>query len=542
MKIGFFGNTNNIPLLIAKTMQQMGHEIIFIVNKPELLNRPESRFSEYDKEYPDWILDYSQFSEWDYLSLDSKIAPVLEVLSSCDALFLNDCGPSLLHLLQRPAIAFLTGSDLTHYADYQTINVRSGSWDKEYKKTYEARLWKHLFLDFIQRQRSGIQLSVAVRYFPPGADPQGEAILTEIGVPNSKRIFQTTTEVECIDPAPQPNNKRVRVYCPVRITWKLPIEPGRSVLDYKGSDIMIRGLGLFYRRTGLTLDIVLMRKGLHIAELEQLIIEENLAEQVTWLNEMSQADYRKEILRSDIILDQFGSSLIGTTGFDAMAFARPVIGNTRPELFADPLPVCQASTPEEVCVQLERLVFNPQEREQVGKTGRKFVEKNVNIKTFAQKCLMLWEASITHSSGMASSTTNYSELLQERNSSVKKVIQEEQRNERKITFPQLMALKGEKNLHTGKLTKGFQQQGKYGWYIALPDLEFFADDTEHPTRSTLLLFENDNLLQPAHALHDDVWNVGGGCYSHWTAVLYFSTSDGSDPNTNGREYKITYSL
>ncbi len=542
MKIGFFGNTNNIPLLIAKAMQQMGHEIILVVNKTELLHRPESRFPEYADEYPEWIVDCSQFSEWDYLSLDPKIAPALEALSSCDALFLNDCGPSLLPLLQRPAISFLTGSDLTYYGDYQTADIRSSSWSEGHKKTFEAKLWKRLFVDFVQRQRDGIRLSVGIRYFPPGAELHGEALLAEIGVPDSKRIFQSTTEVEGIDPAPQPNNKRIRVYCPVRITWKMPIEPGRSTLDYKGSDIMIRGLGLFYRRTGVKLDIVLMRKGLHIAELEKLIVEENIADCVTWLDEMSQTEYRKEIVLSDIILDQFGNSLVGTTGFDAMACARPVIGNMRPEILGDSMPICQARMPDELCAQLERLVFDVQERERVGRAGREYVETHVSIKNFAQECLMLLDASITQLSEMTLHPfASYSYNLQQRHLLFEEVVQQEQQNEQKTNFLKSIALTNGKGLHVEKLSRGFKHQEKYGWYIALPDLESFANDAEHPTRSTLLLFENDNLLQPAHASHD-VWNSGGGCYSHWKEFLYFSTSDGSDPNTNGREYRIMYSL
>ena len=34
---------------------------------------------------------------------------------------------------------------------------------------------------------------------------------------------------------------------------------------------------------------------------------------------------------------------------------------------------------------------------------------------------------------------------------------------------------------------------------------------------------------------------GKGRYSHWGArSLWFSTSDNSDPRTNGREYKVVY--
>jgi len=56
--------------------------------------------------------------------------------------------------------------------------------------------------------------------------------------------------------------------------------------------------------------------------------------------------------------------------------------------------------------------------------------------------------------------------------------------------------------------------------------------------SALTLFEDGRPLGPAHAVHDDIRQLGGGRYSHWGAWLYFSASDGSDPRTNGRIYSF----
>lgn len=58
-------------------------------------------------------------------------------------------------------------------------------------------------------------------------------------------------------------------------------------------------------------------------------------------------------------------------------------------------------------------------------------------------------------------------------------------------------------------------------------------------RSTLRLFENDQELLPAHAPHVEIRAKGGGHWSHWGAnTVYFSTSDNSDPRTNGRVYRV----
>ncbi len=58
-------------------------------------------------------------------------------------------------------------------------------------------------------------------------------------------------------------------------------------------------------------------------------------------------------------------------------------------------------------------------------------------------------------------------------------------------------------------------------------------------RSALVLFEDGKPLGPSRAAHAQIREIGGGRYSHWTReALYFSTSDNTDPRTNGREYAV----
>jgi FkbM family methyltransferase len=62
-----------------------------------------------------------------------------------------------------------------------------------------------------------------------------------------------------------------------------------------------------------------------------------------------------------------------------------------------------------------------------------------------------------------------------------------------------------------------------------------GDSPERSDAPTLLL-EDDRVLGPGHSLHDEIRSAGRGRYSHWRSEIYFSTSDGSDPTTNGRRY------
>jgi hypothetical protein len=63
-----------------------------------------------------------------------------------------------------------------------------------------------------------------------------------------------------------------------------------------------------------------------------------------------------------------------------------------------------------------------------------------------------------------------------------------------------------------------------------------SDTNTSMQRSPLILYEDGKPLGPAHSMHDDISNLGNGRFSHWGTAFFLSTSDNSDPSTNGREY------
>jgi hypothetical protein len=79
---------------------------------------------------------------------------------------------------------------------------------------------------------------------------------------------------------------------------------------------------------------------------------------------------------------------------------------------------------------------------------------------------------------------------------------------------------------------------------SLETLRVTPDYLDHNENSTLVLKENGVPLGPAHGSHQEVADTGQGRYSHWrddnnNEYLYFSTSDNSDPRSNGRQYTAT---
>lgn len=64
---------------------------------------------------------------------------------------------------------------------------------------------------------------------------------------------------------------------------------------------------------------------------------------------------------------------------------------------------------------------------------------------------------------------------------------------------------------------------------------------DRESRSSVTVWENGVQIGPAHQAHKDIRTSGGGRFSYWaTGNLYFSTTDNSDPRTNGRKYEIRW--
>lgn len=72
------------------------------------------------------------------------------------------------------------------------------------------------------------------------------------------------------------------------------------------------------------------------------------------------------------------------------------------------------------------------------------------------------------------------------------------------------------------------------WPLAIP-----TDGGAAGYVATAHVKENGRDLGPAHALHQEIRQIGGGRFSYWNHTLYFSASDNSDPRTNGKFYQVS---
>ena len=84
--------------------------------------------------------------------------------------------------------------------------------------------------------------------------------------------------------------------------------------------------------------------------------------------------------------------------------------------------------------------------------------------------------------------------------------------------------------------RNFRHDQGFGFTVALPKYFPSGNTLEWPRQSSLRLFEDGVELGPRHASVEDVQHLGAGRFTHWGGDIWFSSSDGTDPTTNQREY------
>ena len=86
------------------------------------------------------------------------------------------------------------------------------------------------------------------------------------------------------------------------------------------------------------------------------------------------------------------------------------------------------------------------------------------------------------------------------------------------------------------LTNASRVKG-HSYQVTLPELTSYADTAANAFASPIVILEDGKSLGPPHTVHVDIAKNGNGAFSHWGNSIYFSSSDGTDPTTNGRHYQ-----
>lgn len=415
MRIGFIGNQNNYPFMLARGLRRRGHDVRVVIDQEHPLDRPESRYRDVLYPYPDWIREIPVVQMADVVFHTARWRAALDFVRDCDALVLNKWGYDAATRLPIPAFCLTTGGDIEFFANPNAAEAfacntdrlaRSVGWfggamelervdwpslasvvDRAPAPVYRA-CYKQLFRMFVRRQRAGLSKAIGISGLPDGVSTETAQVLRECRAPGVPRLHLMMADIGWIVPTPPPANAVLRVFNAARVLWQRPFPPLVGEWESKGTDVMLKGAALWHRRTGRALDLRLVEKGGSVAATRELVRALGIEHLVSWQPELTQAAVFHEYALADIVTEQCGTHVLGMAGYEAMAAARPVIANGRPDLHASlqmgPPPVAQAATAEEVAAQFERLA-DPAERARLGADGRRFVEQHLSVDDAARR-------------------------------------------------------------------------------------------------------------------------------------------------------------
>lgn len=382
MNIVFIGTTNAMPMSYAIKFKEQGYSVKYIVDVPSLdtLSRPECHYENISYPYPEWIKEITILNP-SIKCLYPKFfySSILNEIDDGDVFFLCDWYISLApYLPQKSKIIILPhGADLDTWCNLSKADdiakVGMFSFFKPLKKVLAKLIIKRMF--------KGLCFADVITYYPKGFNPEGDAIIQNVvnvkGCNVVRRYDVNLSVLNGWDDAYQSSGDFLKICVAVRFDFK-SIE-GVENKYLKGSDLIIRGIAKYYNEYSKNIEVTFFEKGRDVELAKRLCQEEGIDKVVKWVKPVPLPQLFEKMKNSDICFDQVGGHWMGAVGIYALYLGKPVITNYRPDILNDFLqgiiPICQASTVDEVFEQLVNLSCNDTRRN-VSKQGRTFAINN----------------------------------------------------------------------------------------------------------------------------------------------------------------------
>ena len=159
------------------------------------------------------------------------------------------------------------------------------------------------------------------------------------------------------------------VYLPTPIPEGLPAAPatrdvlvGARAANVKGSDVAAAALRILRQA----------RPALRVAAVDGPDFN-HPAERLPF---MPKGEFLAEIAQSRVVLGQFALRALGITELEAMSCGRPVVSAVDASLYPTPPPVRDARTPEQIAIEVGRLLDDADAAMRLGELGRAWVRES----------------------------------------------------------------------------------------------------------------------------------------------------------------------
>jgi glycosyltransferase involved in cell wall biosynthesis len=387
MKVAFYGNIANIFYQIVKALREQSsidaHLYIDVLDPMGM--RPESDTPTLKNHYPHWI------HQGRYLNRTSILFPwrseLIKELQQYDLVMVSYLGPMFSQFIQRPAIFFTTGSDLTFFPfprDFRflykslyekIIGYIKGYWQRGGIRRVQE-IWTQPFTPFTDAlEKLGIPLNrISPVYFPLIIDTQKFKYDEEARFMKHEHIQEIVSTYDFV------------IFHPSRMM--IQDHPSlKASGQWKRNDLLFRGFAHFLEKSGSKRSALLLpdrTQSNDLALAKKLIVEMGLESHVFLAKPpRSEGFTRDELIHfysiSDVVTDNFSSiGWFGNVVLEGLAMSRPVISYIDEEVMGKLYPwhpILSANTEEGIADHLMALYDDPKYKWEVGCKGREWIEE-----------------------------------------------------------------------------------------------------------------------------------------------------------------------
>lgn len=334
-----FGNTNNEHYRLGAALKSLGHKVSLVLYQRGALHDPDS-LKKQDKGIK--IFDFRSLEEDDFVNFRVPLSKLKEILNSGDFVFFDGVGPAYHEFCRVPFSTYITGSNLTYYANYDLHKFRSESWTYELKSSLEGKQQIKNIKYFSNQQRIGIANSVKLILFPKDLVPQNEVMLNLIGASEIERLTWFVSDYSSkpyMFKNPLKLSKKIKALVGFRIDSQYK-HPGNSELDDKGVNQL---LNLIEDFSGVDVNFTIFNKGKDLIHFKERLQSNNLSEMVSFIDEQPYKNFKKIIYNHDVIIDSLGKSPIGRITIDGITSNKLTISSMNKKWFSSFFPFLNAS-------------------------------------------------------------------------------------------------------------------------------------------------------------------------------------------------------
>lgn len=398
MKIFFFGNVNNYPLILAKELKKKGHEVTVFIESDKPLFRPENRLKEIKGNYPNWIIDISFLRELNIFLRFKKFRKIIKNYGSPDLIILNgSVGSYFVNIFKCKKFFLATGSDIAELCSYRSVINPLIEKFKRNKFLAGGKLFLRKIL-LIRRQRNIFQSCIGFSFFDEGIFPETDKIINSLKISPKRfnfRLADLSDDLYSkIKPKIYNNLEIIKIVCLSRINWSESFKRNSfsSKLHDKNIQILIEGVAKYIHQNQGNIELTLFKKGNQIAKTKKLINDLKIDKYVIWENEVDQIKLADFYNYADLVADQFNpSSVMGTAALNAMLSSRPILtNNISPSCIINKKyknPNKNILNSDELANYLKEISKNPKNLEQIARESKDFVLNNHNPNVIADMIL-----------------------------------------------------------------------------------------------------------------------------------------------------------